>query len=229
MSATLADVRGRVLTLCRCHAGNDGISPLEVDDEINRALQDLALDGIVGKTWTDSYVSLVANDYDYTLPTASSTEYGGILAVRRNSDGYPLTKRTPATLEEMYNRASAARGKPEDYSLTELTDQSVVLKVGPTPGSANPPEALDIMFEKLPGRVSADSDTIGLSRAGLACLELMVAAYVVEKLPEDQLASLGLSPNAGASFMRRAAVLRAAELSRFAGLELPNDIQRFEA
>ena len=220
MSDTLLAVRNRIQTLLRStNPGNPQVDAVEIDDEVNRVLQELAVDGLVGKTWTDSFVMLAANDYDYTLPTTSSSEYGAILAVRRHSDGRPLVKRTPEVLEAMYDRQSQGRGKPDDYSLSEQTDQSVVLKVGPIPDGST--ESLDVMFEKLPGRVSSNSDTIGLTRAGLAALELLVAGYIAEN-PEKGL-------KGGAHLIRRGTDMKWKALSVTAGHVVTGEIGLYES
>jgi hypothetical protein len=224
-TATLVGARIR----SRLNATN--ISSPALDEEplfaaINDSLIELAHDGIVGKTWTDSFVTLVAADYDYTLSTTSSAEYESVWAVRRHSDGLILNKRTPARLEEMYNRQSASRGRPTDYALFEDTSQGVSIRVGPTPDGST--ESLDIMFEKIPGRISIGTDTIGLSRAGLGALECLACAKLFERLSPALLDQLDLGVNAGASFLREAEKLKAAERQRLHSMSSADDIQLLE-
>lgn len=220
MSDTLVLVRNRIQVLLRTtNPGNPPVDAIEIDDEINRVLQELALDGLVGKTWTDSFITLVAGDYDYTLSTTSSSEYGAILSVRRHSDGQMLKRETPQVLEAMYNRVLPDKGLPERYSLSEQTDQSVVLKVGPAPPTGTT-ETLDVMFEKLPGRVSVDADTIGLTRAGLAALELLTAGYIASN-PAKEL-------KGGDMLLRRGESMKWKALSVIHGMGSTEEIGLYE-
>lgn len=229
MSDTLDNVETRIRAQIHDVATDPVVSPETMIVEINNALLDLATEGLVGKVWTDSWIALIANTYTYNLATTSSAEYGAILSVRRHSDGMILNKRSPQILEAMYRRNPIDVGRPDDYALIESTGQVMQMRVGPCPAAGDLPESLDVMFEQIPGRVAQGTDTIGLSRNGLAALENLAASYICASLNQDALDKLRLPPTAAQTFAGRAENAKHNELSRVVGYQLPNEIQQTEA
>jgi len=145
----------------------------------------VAMEIPLGEAWSTSLATLAEAADTVTLPVTSDEEYALIHAVRRNADGYILTKRTREEMDTLYWHgkvaATASQGRCTDYAILESAAQVVTLRFqAPSDRS----EALDVLRSILPTDLTASTDTLPLSRPVRNAVADLAAAEGAAKMPK---------------------------------------------
>jgi hypothetical protein len=166
------------------------------DERISRSIeayvQMLSNDVYQGLAWVDPFVTLIAGTSDYT---ATSGEYGEIVELRLNSQGWLIERLTTAEMERMRVGTSASRapGDVTRYSIIENTTQGLLLRFWPWPNKSDTVAAL---LSVLVGSLSTDSSAIPFNAPLCRAVEFFVASDLVTAATPEQLQAMIVSKDA---------------------------------
>jgi hypothetical protein len=202
LSDTLVNVRNRVRDRIKdTDHSNFEIPSFDLDRDIEDAMRVVAASVPQGKSIVTGLVTLVANTYDYALPSTGSLQYKNISYLWLVSLGTMIQKVTPETLEASLFLASGgvSKGPPNRFCLIESTTQGITVRFSPSPVTA---DTVDALVSYVPQALASDSDVLPFSRDGLTAIEMLAACS----------AARGMDPEARA---RR--LLNAEKLDRWDG------------
>src|SRR3990170_228991 len=96
------------------------------------ALHEVASELPLGDAWSLSDFTVTAGAATASLKVTSSEQYQNLLELRRNADGYILTKRTLEELDLSYwhdqTTSTLSAADPIEYAFYEGADQTITVK-----------------------------------------------------------------------------------------------------
>ncbi len=170
---------------------------------LTAAMQLVASQIPLGEAWVSSAFTVADASDTGTLPVASSEEYAAIVAMRRNSDGELLTKRTSEEMDRMFwssqTAAAASKGDLTDYAMWETAAQVVTVRFN---CPANGAVAVDLKRAILPvDLTTAGTEAVPLSRWAVHAIACRAAAHAVSIMHEFELKEMRLARGGAQSFL----------------------------
>jgi hypothetical protein len=173
----------------------------------------------LGPVWVTGAVTLVASDFDYTLPT--TMEYNRVVAVQLNSQEWLLERVTPLELKAMQDGPGSSEGTPTHYALYEDDSQQVNIWMYPTPNEA---DTLNILRSRVPASLTTDATVIPFSIPLLRALEKQVALESMLMMDPEERQKRKAALDQGPKWEKEAARALKLEKVRFGNLKRSDQV-----
>jgi hypothetical protein len=225
MATTLAALRTKVRAGLRDSVQPYHVQTDEVDEAIRAAMTVVSGKVPLGEKWVAGVITLTTGSDTATLP--STYEYHMVYALRRTSDGEPLTKRTVEEMELLYWAGETVSSKtpeePSDYCLTEDETGLVTVRFQAPVKTAG---TLDMRRAVLPSDLTAETDAAPLTTPMEQAVADFAVSDLVGKLTKNELDQLRLDRSYRDTVAQRATSCLKDELIRRAGLESTGRVHR---
>lgn len=175
--------------------GDQLVSPVTLAKIANDRLQAVAAAIGQGETIDPAFITLAADDGDYTVPT-TSIEFLTVLALTYVPDGHEILPQTPEWIHQERG-SSSEKGPPANYSIQPTAvDGKWLVMFHPIPGAQENGRAVRGELRLVPEFLdleTATTDIIPFDSPLLRAFEQDVAAHALLSVPEAKREELGIS------------------------------------
>lgn len=210
--ATLGDIERAVRRLTRDTTLREQVNDSDrILDAINEAVQYVMANCPATPTLVSSFLTLVANDFDYAITApADDQAFDSYNGFRLLSTGVPIERVDLPTLLNFRRGNPVDTGDPRLIAFTESDDRTMTAYLWPTPWQPDTVEALRVINTSVEllrywKQGAANFDTALLLPGYIqAAIERRAAGCVLAPLGAELITKLGLGPSASASFLQSA-------------------------
>lgn len=181
MSGTMAVSRMNVRFLLKdTGMSNPALHDFEIENYIRASADRLGNTLMLAEAWTNNAITLVAGTSDYTL--SSSFEYASIVALRLDSQGWLLKRRSLDEVEFAREGPTETRGDPDEFYLWEDSSNLVNVRVFPTPWQS---DTIDVFRSVLPTATTTEATVLPFSAPMLRVVEREAALNGLLSMPQQ--------------------------------------------
>ena len=231
-SITYQNIERRVRMLCRDRGGKQTFDPDMIAAAVDRAMAAVFMELAQPPTLVASFITLVANDYDYTL-SSSYKDTDAFGSFRLLSTGQAVLKKDLAVWHQFRRGSTVATGDPVIISFEESAAGSLIARLWPTPWQADTVEATvsSGFVGNAPGVFGANGSALYGSATALdmpgqsmRAVEYRAAAELLASCNKELLDELGVSIKVAPLYLELSAKALQAEIMREARLRRSGEV-----